>query len=105
MRSLRRILASLFLVLLVTASVAASFHGTVRCSPHVILVRTPNGGIQPQTVLDRDGVLHMIYFIGNAAGGDIEYVRREAEGGVFSEPIRVNSVTHSAIAIGTVRGP
>ena len=48
--------------------------------PQVTLLRTPHEGIQPQTVLGRDGVLHMIYFKGDAATGDIEYVRRAADG-------------------------
>lgn len=47
----------------------------------------------------------MIYFVGSASGGDIEYVRRESEHEVFSRPIRVNSRPNTAIAIGTVRGP
>lgn len=80
-------------------------------SPHataatkVNLVRVPEGGIQPQTALAPDGVLHMIYFVGNASGGDIEYVHRDSEHALFSKPIRVNSEPNSAIAIGTVRGP
>src|SRR5947207_801190 len=57
----------------------------------VTLLRTPHEGIQPQTVLDRDGVLHMIYFNGDASGGDIEYVSRKPNGKDFWEPIRVNS--------------
>jgi len=71
----------------------------------VTLLRTPNQGIQPQTVLDRDGVLHMIYVRGDASAGDIEYVRRKVYEKDFSEPIRVNREPDSAVAIGTVRGP
>ena len=73
--------------------------------PKVTVQRTPQGGIQPQTVLAPDGTLHMIYFRGDAAAGDIEYVRRAAGANRFSEPLRVNSEPGSAIAIGTVRGP
>jgi hypothetical protein len=71
----------------------------------VKLLHTPNEGIQPQTVLDRDGVLHMIYVKGDASAGDIEYVSRKVYEKDFSEPIRVNSESGSAVAIGTVRGP
>src|ERR1700676_2862012 len=71
----------------------------------VTLLRTPHGGIQPQTVLDRDGVLHMIYFKGDASGGDVEYVERRPGAQDFSRPIRVNTEGGSAVAIGTVRGP
>jgi len=94
---------------LTVATVAVlSLHSThVRASeiPQVGLLRTPQDGFQPQTVLDRDGALHMIYFKGDASAGDIEYVRRAADGKDFSQPIRVNSEPESAVAIGTVRGP
>ena len=53
----------------------------------VQLVRTPNGGIQPQTAVDSRGVLHMIYFTGDPAAGNIEYVRRSPGANVFSKPI------------------
>ncbi len=104
MRTLRRI-SALALTALASLAFASSFRAAPNYPPRVTILRTPNGGIQPQTVLDRDGVLHMIYFAGNAAGGDIEYVKRDSESGSFSAPIRVNSIPHSAIAIGTVRGP
>jgi len=73
--------------------------------PHVSLLRAPGDGIQPQTVVDSRGVLHMIYFTGNADAGDIEYVRRVPGAQAFSKPIRVNSQPESALAVGTVRGP
>ncbi len=56
--------------------------------PQVTLLRTPHEGIQPQTVLGRDGVLHMIYFKGDAATGDIEYVRRGRREGLLSTDSR-----------------
>ena len=37
----------------------------------VTLLRTPNGGIQPQAVVDAKGALHLIYFKGEAGGGDL----------------------------------
>jgi hypothetical protein len=73
--------------------------------PTITLLRAPHEGIQPQTMLDRKGVLHMIYFKGEAAAGDIEYVLGKPDGKNFSKPIRVNSDSSSAVAIGTVRGP
>jgi len=67
-------------------------------------VRTPNGGIQPQAALDAKGVLHLIYFQGDAKAGDVFYVRKAAAGSDFSKPIQVNSLAGSAIAAGTIRG-
>src|SRR2546430_1605384 len=96
------------LTLTVPTVAALSLHSThlrAREIPQVSLLRTPHGGIQPQTVLNRDGALHMIYFKGDASAGDIEYVRRSADRKHFSQPIRVNSEPESAVAIGTVRGP
>ena len=70
----------------------------------VSLLRTPHGGIQPQAAVDAAGTLHLIYFKGEPAAGDIYYVRREAGEDKFSPPIRVNSHPHSAVAMGTIRG-
>jgi hypothetical protein len=70
----------------------------------VMLLKTPNGGIQPQLKVDSRGVLHLIYFKGNPMAGDIFYVRREPGADTFSVPLRVNSQPRSAIATGTIRG-
>src|SRR5262249_43257636 len=71
----------------------------------VTFLRVPNGGIQPQAVVDAKGTLHLIYFKGDKAlAGDLFYVRREAGTERFSDPIRVNSQPGSAIAFGTMRG-
>ena len=82
-----------------------SLRASIPATPKIDLLRTPHDGIQPQTVLARNGALHMIYFQGDAAAGDIEYVRRDPTGKDFSQPIRVNSEPRSAVAIGAVRGP
>jgi hypothetical protein len=95
------------LLLLIMGS-AIAFHGTSAgppSVPKVVLLQTPKQGIQPQTVLEQNGTLHMIYFLGDPSAGDIEYVRRDPAGSGFSRAIRVNSVLGSAVAIGTVRGP
>ena len=72
--------------------------------PGVISQRTPNGGIQPQAVVDERGAVHLIYYKGKAGGGDLFYVRMEPNAASFSEPISVNSEPGSAIAAGTIRG-
>jgi hypothetical protein len=73
-------------------------------SPRVTLLRTPDGGIQPQAVVDTSGVIHLIYFKGDSGKGDVFYVRREPGKDGFSTPMRVNSQPGSAIAAGTIRG-
>jgi hypothetical protein len=71
----------------------------------VTLLRVPNGGIQPQALVDAKGTLHLIYFKGrDATAGDLFYVRREAKAERFSDPIRINSPPSRACATGSVRG-
>ena len=96
------------LMLAFAAGTAIAMHSSRANSPEmptIRLLRTPREGIQPQTMLDRKGVLHMIYFKGDASAGDIEYVWGKPDGRHFSKPIRVNSDSSSVVAIGTVRGP
>jgi hypothetical protein len=71
-------------------------------TPRVVPMRTPQGGLQPQAVVDDCGTLHLIYFKGEPAGGDLFYLREDAKG--RSEPIRVNSQPGSVIARGVIRG-
>jgi hypothetical protein len=56
----------------------------------VTLLRVPDGGIQPQAMVDAKGIVHLIYFKGDLARGDIFYARSE-DGEHFSRPNRVNS--------------
>lgn len=73
-------------------------------SGKVKLLRVPNNGLQPQAVIDERGVLHLIFFSGEPGGGDLFYLRRDAGKPDFTEPIRINNVLNSAVAIGTIRG-
>jgi hypothetical protein len=70
----------------------------------IAVVATPDGGIQPQAVADDAGVVHLIYFKGEPAGGDLFYVTSKPGTTEFSKPIRVNSQLGSAVAVGTIRG-
>ncbi len=72
-------------------------------APQVSLIHAPNGGIQPQAV-EENGVVHLIYFSGDAAHGDLYYVRSADFGATFSTPIRVNQNPGDSIAIGNIRG-
>jgi len=70
----------------------------------VSAIRVPNGGIQPQ-IVERDGIVHMIYFTGDPAKGDLFYVRSGDYGTTFSKPLPVNHTPEgAAMAIGNIRG-
>lgn len=73
-------------------------------APSVKLLRVPNGGIQPQALIDERDVIHLVYFSGDPFKGDLFYVRSEDGGTAFSDPIRVNSQQGSAAAAGNIRG-
>jgi len=73
-------------------------------SERVKLVRTPDGGIQPQAAVDSHGLVHLIYYKGDAGGGDIFYARRDPGMDTFSKPLPVNSQPGSAMSAGTIRG-
>jgi hypothetical protein len=83
--------------LLVTALAAVS------CLAAVTTIRVPDGGIQPQ-VVEREGVVHLIYFTGEDGKGNIFYVKSRDYGQTFSKPIQVNQTPNSAMAIGNIRG-
>jgi hypothetical protein len=70
----------------------------------VSVIRVPNGGIQPQAVMDRDGTLHLLYYSGDPGHGDLFYVKSADGGRTWSSPLRVNSQAGTAIATGTIRG-
>jgi hypothetical protein len=90
--------------ILAAAVAAGALAWTVESAPAVALARVPNGGIQPEVRRGADGTVHMLYFSGEPARGDLFYVRSTDEGRTFSAPVRVNSQTGSAIATGTIRG-
>jgi hypothetical protein len=73
-------------------------------SAEVNVLRVPDRGIQPQVAVDGRGTVHLIYFRGDPAGGDVFYVHSETGGDRFSRPLRVNSGPGSAIAVGNIRG-
>ena len=91
---MNRLLIGLMMILL-----ASEFAGA-----DVTLLKTPNKGIQPQVVMDPGGNVHLLYYEGDARGGNLMYIRRDAGKREFSAPVRVNSQPGSAIAAGTIRG-
>jgi hypothetical protein len=66
--------------------------------------RVPDGGIQPQVIREK-GKLHLLYFKGDAMGGDVFYATRADGQTDFSKPIKVNQRAGSVIVAGTMRGP
>ena len=79
--------------------------GSIHAGEKLVSVhKTPGHGIQPQAVVDEKDNLHLLYFHGEAKGGNLMYVRRDAGKHAFSQALRVNSQEGSAIATGTIRG-
>src|SRR3954454_5364284 len=70
----------------------------------VAVVALPEGAIQPQAIVDAKDVIHLLFFSGKPAGGDLYYVKLAADGRRLSQPVRVNSIEGSALATGSVRG-
>ncbi len=75
----------------------------VQCTAGVTSIRVPNGGIQPQLV-ERDGVIHLLYFSGDPANGSLFYTRSADYGQTFSKPLPVNDADSGAMAVGNIRG-
>jgi hypothetical protein len=69
----------------------------------VVRLRVPKDGIQPQVAVDSKGVVHLLYFKGDPAAGDLFWTRSE-DGIHFKPPLRANSQPGSSIAIGNIRG-
>jgi hypothetical protein len=78
--------------------------GIAADSARVTLIRVPEGGIQPQATTDSEGVLHLLYYKGEALSGDLFYTRRRPGEESFSKPLPVNHRLGSAMAAGTIRG-
>jgi hypothetical protein len=70
----------------------------------VRVMRTPDGGLQPQVVVDHRGAVHLVYLKGEPGACDVYYALREPGGASFTRPMLVNNEPHCAVALGTVRG-
>jgi hypothetical protein len=66
----------------------------------VQVVRAPAGCFVPDVVVDRKGVLHMVYALNRNA----YYLRSADNGGTFTEPVQVNSEGSVEFKMGE-RGP
>ena len=54
-------------------------------SAAVSTIHVPNGGIQPQ-IVEKDGIVHLLYFSGAPEKGNLFYVRSRDYGVTFSPP-------------------
>ncbi len=87
-------------VMLATAGSAVSGHG----APAIKRIPVPDDGIEPQAAVDDEGTIHLVYYKGEAAGGDLFYVKSSDQGASFSAPAAVNTQSGSAVAAGAIRG-
>ncbi len=62
--------------------------GGVPDTAEVVLLRAPGEGIQPQAVSDQNGVVHLVYFGGEPAAGDLYYTQIGAGKNVLSDEYR-----------------
>jgi hypothetical protein len=88
-------------------SIAAASRKAFEPAPAVTVLETPDQGIQPQALGDPSGVVHLVFFKGDPAGGDVYYSRLQVRNGAvkrLAADVRVNSIAGSALATGTVRG-
>ncbi len=85
-------------------AIAAHLSATPGTAPAVHLHRLPNGAVQPRVAVDAGGVVHLTYFMGELAHGNVFYTRMDASG-ALAAPVLVNSIPGSAVAVGSVRGP
>lgn len=67
-------------------------------------IRVPEGGLQPKVRMGLAGDAHLIFYRGEARGGDLFYAKKPPNGVRFGDSSRINSTAGSAIAAGTIRG-
>lgn len=101
---LQRSSSSGIVLIWITISLGSMTSTRAEPAPEVRLLRVPDGGIQPQVVVGRKGTVHLLYYKGDAGGGDLFYVKRARGAREFSTAIRVNSQPGSAVAKGNIRG-
>ncbi len=87
--------ALLILLLLTVRSIRAG---------EVKIERVPENGLQPQVVTRADGTVHLVYLTGQPNGADIRYTRRTGDATDWEKSVTVNTIPHSAVATGTIRG-
>lgn len=74
------------------------------CQAQVRVESVPEGGIQPQVLVDAKNSVHLVYLKGDPKASDIRYTHRPVTSPTWAEPVTVNSIVGSAVAMGTIRG-
>jgi hypothetical protein len=88
---------------LACAAVLTGFAAEKDARGRVRICRVPDGGIQPQAMLDDKGTVHLVYYTGDAHAGRLFYAVSKDYGARFTAPVAVNRESN-AIAAGTIRG-
>jgi hypothetical protein len=83
--------------------IGLGLHG-VYAEQAVRVERLPAGGVQPQTIVDAAGTVHLVYLSGDARTSEVMYSFRKVGEKAFAAPMRVNQQAGSAVAAGTIRG-
>lgn len=80
--------------------------GAIAVAPLVVQLKLPAGGIQPRAAVDQASrKLHVIYFVGDPAHGDLYYISSSLSSpDKFTAPVKVNHIDGSACALGSIRG-
>lgn len=91
-------------MLVCLAAMATSLARGAEDAPSVHVLRIPDGAVQPQAAIDRQGRVHLVYLAGDPGASDVFYTRLERGTTRFSTAVRVNREPGSAIARGTIRG-
>ena len=94
---------AIFSVAILSLPVSPARAGSANAAP-VRTVRVPDGGLQPQALVDDHGVLHLVYLNGSPDASDVWYATRQPGAITFSKSVRINKNPGSAVAVGTVRG-
>ncbi|MDR3639499.1 MAG: hypothetical protein P4L84_37205 [Isosphaeraceae bacterium] len=86
------------------AALALTASATHAGDGRITLLKTPDGGIQPQAAIEASGTIHLISFRGDPYRGDLYYTTLKPDAGTFAASLRVNSQPGTAVAAGTIRG-
>ncbi len=70
----------------------------------VTILSVPNNGVQPQALVDAQGVLHLVFLAGPAGQSDVFHTTLDAKTQTFAKPQRINKTQGNAVATGTIRG-